>query len=442
MSDRLKIFKIVLKIVVYVFAALGVVFIGLVTVAVLFLSGPMSLAGPEDAYWEPQAPHFGIPDGGFPSVPRWTPDDGHLVFNRGRDIYVVDAASSQLQLIAGGNDDTPAYSPDVSSVGDRLAYIAYEHSADWWFPWNKDHDWEIVSSAIDGSDHRRLTERLGNDTNPVWSPDGTRIAYLSVHDGRTRTLQVMKADGSDIRSLAPSVLAHRRSPAWSPDGRNIAFTGFEWEKNECGGDSVITVALLVVGADGGEPRKIGDILQDTTPAWSPDGRLVAFSRLSKGDCRLAELHVVSAYDQGSSTILRYPYSNLLRNISGPLGGTSWSPDGSEILMGTFIVKADGSAIRRTATPVGFTSWSRDGSRIAVHVADYGSISSMGSGFVDMPVLYTMASDGSDTRILVKQDWDRSLSPAEGKPLNFDTRFFGYYGLCYELAEPGLLRPCE
>ena len=108
----------------------------------------------------------------------------------------------------------------------------------------------------------------------------------------------------------------------------------------------------------------------------------------------------------------------------------------KILMGTFIVKADGSAVRRTATPIGFTSWSPDGSRIAVHVADIGRISSMGSGFVDLPVLYTMAADGSDTRVSVRQDWDRRLSAADGKPLNFDPRFFSYYGLCFELAEPG------
>ena len=109
-----------------------------------------------------------------------------------------------------------------------------------------------------------------------------------------------------------------------PMGRSIAFTGFEWDESECGDDTVVTRALHVVGADGGEPREIGYILQDTTPAWSPDGRHIVFSRLSKEDCRLAELHVAAVDESASNTILSYPHSNLLGNISGPLGGTSWS----------------------------------------------------------------------------------------------------------------------
>ena len=139
-----RIARIVFKTIVYALAALGVVLIALAIFAWWFLSGPLGIEPYLDYEGELAATHLGVLEGGFPSQPQWTPDGGHLVFNRGRDIYVVDSAGSRLKLVAGGNDETPAYFPDVSPAGDRIAYIAYEHSADWWFPWNKDHDWEIV----------------------------------------------------------------------------------------------------------------------------------------------------------------------------------------------------------------------------------------------------------------------------------------------------------
>ena len=69
----------------------------------------------------------------------------------------------------------------------------------------------------DGSEQRRLTRNTVRDSNPVWSPDGRRIAFES-----NWQLYVMNADGSGQRRLTRNE-ALNLAPAWSPDGQTIAF---------------------------------------------------------------------------------------------------------------------------------------------------------------------------------------------------------------------------
>ena len=69
----------------------------------------------------------------------------------------------------------------------------------------------------DGSGLRRLTRNTVGDRNPVWSPDGRRIAFESDWQ-----LNVMNADGSGQRRLTRNA-GRNFAPAWSPDGQKIAF---------------------------------------------------------------------------------------------------------------------------------------------------------------------------------------------------------------------------
>ena len=84
---------------------------------------------------------------------------------------------------------------------------------------------EIVSSAIDGTDVRRLKKDKGVHVHPTWSPDGTQIAFVSGSRYRNKDLYVMDADGSNMRKIAPTNYIVGRPPAWSPDGSRIAFAG-------------------------------------------------------------------------------------------------------------------------------------------------------------------------------------------------------------------------
>jgi Tol biopolymer transport system component len=85
----------------------------------------------------------------------------------------------------------------------------------------------------DGSNPTRLTEstaaREGYPVwvwagNPVWSPDGSKIAFVSNRDGR-RDIYIMNADGSNVTRLTKDSII-KWSPSWSPDGTKIAFCGY------------------------------------------------------------------------------------------------------------------------------------------------------------------------------------------------------------------------
>lgn len=115
---------------------------------------------------------------------------------------------------------------------------------------------------VDGNRVRELTGGARNDSSPVWSPDGKRIAFLSDRDG-TNQLHVMWLDTREIAQLTHLT----QSPGgikWSPDGKQIAFTGFVADN-----DPILSVKLpeRPRGAEWARPAVIVDRLQ-----WRSDGR--------------------------------------------------------------------------------------------------------------------------------------------------------------------------
>jgi Tol biopolymer transport system component len=116
--------------------------------------------------------------------------------------------------------------------------------------------------------------------NPVFSPDGTKIAYIAGGGDAENGLRVMDADGSHVRvlvnihaELSYGILPHcGGAPAWSPDGSRLAFCG-------PGG-------IWVIGADGSGLRKV--IPKGENPSWSPDGSRIAYQVRPMSDRRMSE----------------------------------------------------------------------------------------------------------------------------------------------------------
>jgi hypothetical protein len=76
---------------------------------------------------------------------------------------------------------------------------------------------------VDGSGSRTLTNRaLAFDAHPAWSPDGTRIAFVSDRDGQPG-IWAINADGSAPARLVPGTADPGSKPAWAPDGRQLAY---------------------------------------------------------------------------------------------------------------------------------------------------------------------------------------------------------------------------
>ena len=405
--------RIVFRVVVGSLAVFGVVGIVVMGLFVLGILASMNLEGglasEEDQHLRNQRQQ----------PPQWAADGTSIVFFHNGVTHIVDAAGSRLESL---ND---AIYPNVSPDGNRIAYTALERYSTGWLPWSAYHNYEIVSSELDGSDRRRLTETFAIDNRPVWSPDGTRIAFLSLNENYKETIHIVGADGLDARMVVPTIATMNLPAVWSSDGRNIAFLSVAGaDTTTCRRDGAFMYPLHVVGTDGSEPIRVGKVSIPIPPAWSPDGRHIAFIRFSEEDCRLAELQLVAVDGPESSIILQFP----VYNRAGLLDTPAWSPDGSEFLLGTFIFRADGSSFRTLPTQEGLASWKPDGSMIVVHLP---------SG-----VLYTVASDGADARVLVEQDEDGNLTAANGRPLNDARDVTETHSLCLELVEPGVLEHCD
>lgn len=123
---------------------------------------------------------------------------------------------------------------------------------------------DIYVVRPDGSDLLNLTDSPWHDTMPAWSPDGSKIAFISNRDGTDPAIGkwdvfVMDADGTDARNITQTDDADERVPTWSADATALLFER---------GSSIYARELA-----SGEERKIGG---GGNPAPSPDGRLIAF----------------------------------------------------------------------------------------------------------------------------------------------------------------------
>ena len=139
------------------------------------------------------------------------------------------------------------------------------------FTSERDGNFDIYVMNADGSDLNRLTNNPDWDEKPRWSPDGKKIAFMSIvidaNDDRHWEVYVMNSDGSDKRRLTFNRGANA-NPWWSPDGKKIAF-------NSAGDDGIS--AIYIMNADGSQQKKLTD--RAARPSWSGIGKQIAFISL-------------------------------------------------------------------------------------------------------------------------------------------------------------------
>jgi TolB protein len=236
----------------------------------------------------------------------------------------------------------------------------------------KDDKLDIYTINADGTDLTNLTNDPADDHSPDWSPDGTRIAFVSYQDG-IYNIYMMHADGSNLVQVTHD--GESSSWSWSPDGDTIAFASKQ------GGESNI----YTMQADSGTVTRITHD-GGGSPLWSPDGHYISYMTSNKN---VRFVMLVEPLDSSTTTLM-----TTTKQVQQRL----WASDGSMLAITTEYMT---TIVRRDASLVGvignfvMQEWFPDGAHLLGKSSDG---------------LAIVTPDGHEREVLGIQASDVALSP--------------------------------
>lgn len=223
-----------------------------------------------------------------------------IVFSGGgsgkKEIYVADYDGARVTQVTkhGSISIKPKFSPD----GTKIAYLSYKDRYPFLYVYDRNSG---VSTP--------LSKNVGLNASPAWAPDGRRLALVLSKDGNTE-IYIKNADGSGEQRLTNNSYGDT-SPCFSPDGSRVAFVS----------DRLGSPQIFVVSASGGEAQRLsfqGGSAYD--PVWSPDGSRIAYVAQVSG----AGLEIFVMNADGSNPV-------QVTNSPGTNESPSWSADSRHVI---------------------------------------------------------------------------------------------------------------